>query len=389
MIFRVLHGQRWKKVTISANASTLSRSQEQESFRNSLHCIIDSYIKSPKFDEAPEVVTWIKKIYDHNLVKGKNNRGLATVYAYEILERPENITEEKMKVARILGWCIEMYHTYLVITDDIMDRSSTRRGVPCWYRLPYVGVDSAINDSVLVYSSVFEILRMKFRQLPEYQDIFHRFKEASLLTAIGQYLDHTMAKRKKNDYSMFTMQHYETIAKYKTSFYTFWLPVDLGFLLANATNETVIGRSKEICFEIGKLYQMQDDYIDCYSDASVSGKIGTDIQEGKCTWLAVTALQHFNPVQRELFQKFYGSANREHVQKIKWLYNEVALPQIYRDKERACYNNIVCQAEERTIDQRSRQQRSRIHLTSFRHSDLTRNYDDYVRSESATISHEG
>ena len=46
----------------------------------------------------------------------------------------------------------------------------------------------------------------------------------------------------------------------------------------------------------------QDDYLDCYGDPSVIGKIGTDIEENKCGWLVVQALQKVNAEQRQIIE---------------------------------------------------------------------------------------
>jgi len=46
----------------------------------------------------------------------------------------------------------------------------------------------------------------------------------------------------------------------------------------------------------------QDDYLDCYGDPAVTGKVGTDIEENKCSWLVVQALARVTPEQKEVLQ---------------------------------------------------------------------------------------
>lgn len=46
----------------------------------------------------------------------------------------------------------------------------------------------------------------------------------------------------------------------------------------------------------------KDDFLDCYGDPSVIGKVGTDIEENKCSWLVVQALSRITPEQRAMLQ---------------------------------------------------------------------------------------
>lgn len=53
--------------------------------------------------------------------------------------------------------------------------------------------------------------------------------------------------------------------------------------------------------------------MDCYGDPEVIGKIGTDIQENKCSWLVIQALKKATESQREILEvhvlKFITASN--------------------------------------------------------------------------------
>lgn len=65
-------------------------------------------------------------------------------------------------------------------------------------------------------------------------------------------------------------------------------------------------RCRPMLLQMGELFQIQDDFLDCFGDESVTGKIGTDIQENKCTWLAVKCMELANDQQRQWMSSIYG-----------------------------------------------------------------------------------
>lgn len=122
-------------------------------------------------------------------------------------------------------------------------------------------------------------------------------------TLVGQSLDTQTAKSNVAD---FTMERYKSIVANKTSYYTFYLPIALAMHMAGKTDPEVFRQAKTILLEMGYFFQVQDDFLDCFGDAQITGKIGTDIQEGKCTWLSVLFMQRASPKQKEIFKDCYG-----------------------------------------------------------------------------------
>lgn len=88
-------------------------------------------------------------------------------------------------------------------------------------------------------------------------------------------------------------------------------------------------QAKHILLEIGQMLQVQNDFLDCYGNPEATGKESMDIREGKCTWLAVVALQRATSEQRKLFEQHYGNPDPESIQIIKDLYEELGIPNTY------------------------------------------------------------
>lgn len=70
------------------------------------------------------------------------------------------------------------------------------------------------------------------------------------------------------------------------------------------------------------------------------GKGGTDIKDGKCTWLAVVALQRANSSQRKIMEDHYGRPDPESTEIVKNLFEELHLPATYAVYEEESFNII-------------------------------------------------
>jgi len=96
----------------------------------------------------------------------------------------------------------------------------------------------------------------------------------------------------------------------------------------------------KVTLRIGFLFQVQDDYLDCFGDPRVTGKVGTDIQDAKCTWLIVQAVQLASPAQRKILESHYGTHCENASNRIKEVYRELELEDAFREFEKKAYREI-------------------------------------------------
>jgi len=276
---------------------------------------------------------------------GKKNRGYSVPASYRLLVSPDQMTEDNIRLANILGWTVEFLQAFFLVADDIMDDSETRRGKLCWYKQSDVGL-AAFNDSILLETCVYSILAKYFKDKPYYPVLLELMHETTRLTAMGQALDLSAAaafnakRGQLESLDHFTMKRYKAIVKYKTSYYSFYLPVALAMHMAEIKDPNLFSAAKTILLDMGTFFQVQDDYLDCYGDPTVTGKVGTDIQDGKCSWLVTVALQRINAHQRAELAKRYGTHDPDDVNWVKELYNEIGIKKIYKKYEEDFYEDI-------------------------------------------------
>ncbi|CAG2118157.1 unnamed protein product, partial [Medioppia subpectinata] len=242
--------------------------------------IMSTIIPAKPAKELISTMEWLKECILYNVPHGKRNRGLAVVSTYRILaeQQTKTPTPQELELARVLAWTVEFLQSYFLVVDDMMDQSITRRGQPCWYKLEHVGLMSC-NDAILLDQENYHILKLFFSDKPYYQklvDLMHESMDAA-----------SNPPNKRPQFHLFTQLQHESVVKYKTAFYSFVLPVRLALYMSSFDSEEDHKIAEEILLKIGHLFQVQDDYLDCFGDPAIIGKIGTDIEEGKCSWLIV------------------------------------------------------------------------------------------------------
>ncbi|XP_012523978.1 farnesyl pyrophosphate synthase [Monomorium pharaonis] len=290
----------------------------------------------------PDVDKWLEKVLQYNVPGSKKLYTLLLVYAYKSLIPNEQLTEDNIRLVRILAWCMEMTIAYLLIIDDILDQSSFRRGQPCWYRYSNIGL-MAVNDSLLLQSAVYYLIQKHFKGKECYIKLVETFQDATFKTQIGQCLDmySTKFNKKPNNsinLNQFTINYYRSIIKYKT--YLSVVSINAAMHFAGIKNPEMFKQSKTIVLETGYLYQIQDDYLSCFGNFETLLKNSTDIEEGKCTWLVVTALQRVTPEQRKILEECYGVSDPDKVKRVKQLFIDIDLPNIYFTYEKEIYDQL-------------------------------------------------
>jgi farnesyl diphosphate synthase len=165
----------------------------------------------------------------------------------------------------------------------------------------------------------------------------------TLRTEIGQMMDLLSVPQGRKGpevLATFSKERMESIYDYKTAFYSFYLPIACAMYIYGYTEPEKFAIAKDISVALGRKFQSQDDYLDCFADPEHLGKIGTDIQDHKCTWLLVNAMKLASPAQMQVILEHLGKDEPASIQKIKELYLELGLDKLFDKFEDESYAEI-------------------------------------------------
>jgi len=225
----------------------------------------------------------------------KRLRGILAATAYELFGGNNHSTAVNAALA------MELTQSYLLIIDDVMDRSAMRRGGLTIHQEYLQAMQHAFPKREIAHeadmaaiivgelaqhlaSTVLNGIDEPAERVLKAERFFHANVSA---TAHGQ-IDDLFG-------SIGQLQTIpETLAMYvrKTCHYTFIAPLQTGAILAGAT-DTDLAVLKDFGIHAGVAFQLQDDDIGMFGDERVSGKSSLDdLREGKMTVLMRHGLAH-------------------------------------------------------------------------------------------------
>ncbi|MCD6522565.1 MAG: polyprenyl synthetase family protein [Candidatus Diapherotrites archaeon] len=276
----------------------------------------------------------------------------------------------KPKKATLTAAAYEMFQDWILIHDDIEDKSDERRGKPCLHKMH--GIPLAINAGDALHGLMWRTLLKNKKVLGEKKTlrVMEEFADVITKTTMGQTMELYWVEN--NIWDVSEKDYYKMIGL-KTSPYTITHPCRLGAIIAGKSEKT-INAFNAFGDALGKAFQIQDDVLNLIADESKYGKeIAGDLYEGKRTLILIHLLRSCTKSEREKVIKIlskrredkkkseiryilrlmhsYGSIDyavsqaRRYAVKAKRLFNRINIPEGRAKKELEAIIDFVVERE--------------------------------------------
>jgi len=212
---------------------------------------------------------------------------------------------------------LELLHDFMLVHDDIIDKSATRRGKPSLHiklerylkgfsKIKFNGQDLAIVIGDVMYAAgIHAFLCVQENQAAK-ERALKKFIEAAVHTGVGEFIE-LLAGAK--DISAIRKEEIYRIYDYKTASYSFASPLASGAILAGASNQEADKLFKYGIY-LGRAFQIKDDILGTFGNESKIGKSTlTDLKEAKKTILIWYAFRQADKRDKSLIRKILAKNN--------------------------------------------------------------------------------
>lgn len=234
-------------------------------------------------------------------IGGKRIRPRLCLTAWAMFK--DRITPRLLDVAAAL----EVFHTFTLLHDDIMDRSPLRRGqATVWKKW---NEDTAILSGDVMQIDAYK--RIAKAPSDKLEAVLGLFSKTAAEVCEGQQFDMEF-----ESLSEVSMDDYCKMIGLKTAV-LLACSAKMGAVLAGAT-EKQSQALYDYGYKLGMAFQVADDYLDAFGDEKVFGKpIGGDIVNCKKSWLTVRSCEKLSGRSKAAFLKRFNEVVPEEENKCK------------------------------------------------------------------------
>lgn len=197
--------------------------------------------------------------------------------------------------ALLTAACLELFQNWILIHDDIEDRSELRRGQPTLHKK--YSESLALNAGDGLHARMWGILAANEKRLgPDTTlKVLAEFSRMVNETTEGQHMELVWVQDRKWDLD--ESDYYEMCVR-KTSWYTVASPCRLGAIIAGA-RAPELEKLLQFGLKLGVGFQIQDDALNLVGDQTKYGKAQSDdILEGKRTVMLLRMLKMSRPEEK-------------------------------------------------------------------------------------------
>jgi len=254
-----------------------------------------------------------KHIREFTLRKGKRIRPLLFVVAYLGFAKKETPGLYTSALS------LELLHDFMLVHDDIIDKSDTRRGKPSMHRMfksylagyrniKFSGQDLAIVAGDVMYAMAIDAFLAIKENMVRKERALKKFIRAAIYTGGGEFIE--LLCGAKNISQTSRLDIYK-IYDFKTANYTFATPLASGAILAGA-DDNQVKRLFQYGLYLGRAFQIKDDILGMFSNEKKIGKSNlTDLKEAKQTLLIWRAFNQADKKNKKIIKNLLGKINAD------------------------------------------------------------------------------